>query len=175
MPKWDDLEDDSDIECLSTTSDEVVGGIDSDDDEPIVPPAKTKDVIDDDESVVSDESAEGSDAEDIEDEPIVETEQEFVKRIVIIHPDKRMTSNILSAYETTELISLRATDISRHNNPMVDCKDLDDPIKMAERELLAKKCPLLLNRIVGEYREGKEVITYSEDWDPNEMMITMKL
>lgn len=90
---------------------------------------------------------------------------QYNKIIVIIDPNKRITSHILSKYEMTNITSCRSSDISIHNNCMVDITGLDCPIKQAKRELMMRRCPYIVRRYVGELN-GEE---YYEDWDPNTM------
>ncbi len=92
------------------------------------------------------------------------------KVIVIVKPENRRTSSFMSKFEQTEHISIRATQIAQHNNCMVDITGLDDPIKMAKRELMMRMSPLVIERHVGEMRnKNGEIESYYEHWSPNEM------
>jgi len=98
------------------------------------------------------------------------TESEYVREIVVVRPENRLTSNILSSFETTDIISIRATQIAQFNNCMIETVGIDDPIKMAEMELMARKCPLVLVREVGSVRQPNgQVQQYVEHWSPNHM------
>lgn len=162
--------------------DDVVGKAeDVNDDDVLITPA------DQDEGFDEDTASEyyESDVEELEDDdappadPDFEEEDDsldlkkvsnYNKEIIVVHPDNRRTSHILSKYEMTEIVSIRATQISQHNNCMVDITGLDDPIKMAKRELMMRKSPLVLRRIVGDRRdENGEIRTYCEFWSPSEM------
>jgi DNA-directed RNA polymerase subunit K/omega len=94
------------------------------------------------------------------------------KEIVIVPDDERITPHVMSKYEMTRVVSIRATQISEHNNPMVDVSGLTDPIKMAKRELMERMCPLTLRRIIGDRKNPKtgEMETYMELWNPNTMV-----
>lgn len=95
---------------------------------------------------------------------------QYNKEIVIVRPENRVTPHVLNLFEMTEIVSIRATQIAQYANCMVDIKGLDDPIKMARRELMMRKCPLVLKRTLGERRDADgEVRTYAESWFPNEM------
>jgi len=96
---------------------------------------------------------------------------EHTIEIIVVNKDKRRTSNIITKTEMTELVSIRATQISQHNNCMVDLGGFKDPIKLAQRELMLRKCPLVLERCVGERLnlETKKMEKYYEFWQPNEM------
>jgi DNA-directed RNA polymerase subunit K/omega len=107
-----------------------------------------------------------------EEEPIdLKSVSNHNREIIIVKPENRRTSHIMSKYEMTEYITIRATQISQHNNCMVDITGLDDPIKMAKRELMMRKCPLKLRRHVGDIRDPKTstYISYYEDWSPAEL------
>lgn len=78
--------------------------------------------------------------------------------------DERKTSEYLTDYEITEIISIRATQISKNNDAFVDT-DHDNAIDIAKAELLARKCPLILVREVGK--------NYVEHWLPNEMVFPL--
>lgn len=93
------------------------------------------------------------------------------KDIIIIDPDKRKTSHILSRHEMTEIVGIRATQIAQTGICMVDIGDIDDAIVLAKKELMARRCPLMIEREVGERRDkatGRTQI-FVERWSPNTM------
>lgn len=98
----------------------------------------------------------------------------YNREIIIVKPENRRTSQVLSKYEMTEIISIRSTQISQHSNCMVDITGLDDPIKMAKRELMARKCPLIVRRFVGCKKNVKTGVVedYYEYWSPSEMQFS---
>jgi len=93
--------------------------------------------------------------------------------VIVIKPEDRRTSHVLSKFEITSIISTRATQIAKYNNPMIAIGNLDDPAKIARAELEQRKVPLVLRRQVGEVKAGKKVIKYFELWNPNEMTFTL--
>lgn len=95
-----------------------------------------------------------------------------IKEIVIIAPEDRRTSNVMSKFEMTEYVSIRTMQIAQYNNCMVDIGGLTNPSDMAWRELAMRKCPLMLRRKVGEKNVNGEMISYYEDWNPAEMTFT---
>lgn len=99
----------------------------------------------------------------------VETGPTLRKNIVVVDPTKRITSNSLSEYELTQLISIRATQIENHNMVLTNVDGLDDAATMAMKELTDGKCPLVLRRKVGEYVVDGRITEYFEYWDPNTM------
>lgn len=126
-----------------------------------------------------DEEDEGEDEvlEEEEGEPAEESKSERAqdntldKDIIIIEPEERMSPNILSKFEMTELVSIRATQIAQTGICMVDIGSIDDPVRLAKKELMARKCPLMLKREVGEVRDKitGRIKVYVECWSPNTM------
>lgn len=92
-----------------------------------------------------------------------------VKEIIIVSPENRRTSNVMSKFEMTEYVSIRTIQIARFNNCMVDISGLTKPADMARRELMMRKCPLMLRRKVGEKLINGEMVAHYEDWNPAEM------
>lgn len=113
----------------------------------------------------------GQDSNTDETSEIVEAPSKYSKEIIVVKPENRRTSNIMSKYEMTEYISIRATQISQHNNCMVDTTGLDDPVAMAKRELMMRKTPLVIRRHVGDIKNlaTGELESYYEFWHPAEM------
>lgn len=186
MSDYDDyVSDYSDIDDASDV--EITGGKDEENEDVLVAPADPDEGVDDD----SDADYEYSDDEkpelDDEDAPPGEPEEEeeddvdikkvsnYNKEIIVVKPENRRTSHILSKYEMTEIVSIRATQISQHNNCMVDTTGLDDPIKMSKLELMSRRCPLVLRRHVGDVVNAKtgEMESYYEWWSPNEMQFAV--
>lgn len=143
------------------------------------------DVLDTGLEVVEDEDAveieeDGEDISEVEDSdeedviPIAEINQNITK-VYIVKPENRMTSDFLSVQEQTEIVSIRAEMISKDNDCQVPIDGLTDPIKMGQRELMGRKCPLIVRREIGEKKEmdpeTKTLVAtkYYEYWDPNEM------
>jgi len=83
------------------------------------------------------------------------------KLIIYYNPEDRQTSEIMTKYEYTEAVSIRAKQIENGGVCFTNCDDLTDPIKMAEREIEYKKCPLDLIRMITD--------NHAERWHVNEM------
>lgn len=79
----------------------------------------------------------------------------------IVKEEDRITSDSLSKYEMVELISIRATQISKGDVPFTDIENLRDPILMAKKELYDNRSPLMVKRHIGN--------NIYEYWNPNEM------
>lgn len=130
-----------------------------------------------------DDNEEQPDIEELELEKQEEEEEELdikqvsshIKEIVVVKPENRRSSHILSKFEMTEIVNIRATQISQYNNCMVDITGLDDPILMSKRELMMRMCPLTLRKHVGDVRDSKtgEIRSYYEIFDTNEMMFSV--
>lgn len=89
--------------------------------------------------------------------PVVQTE------IVFLSDENRQTSEVLTKFEVTEIISIRAKQIENGGSCFTDVQDLTDPLEMAKKELLDKKCPLDVIRSITD--------KIYEKWHVNEMAI----
>jgi DNA-directed RNA polymerase I, II, and III subunit RPABC2 len=89
---------------------------------------------------------------------IIESEK-FTKK------KNRITSNIMTKYERARILGTRALQLSRNAPTSVDTSGITDPLKIAEKELILKKCPLILRRNFpnGTFEDWKvsELIFYS--------------
>lgn len=97
---------------------------------------------------------------------------ETIREVIVVAPHRRRTPNIISSFEMTELISIRATQISQFNNCMVDT-NYDCPIKQAKLELMMRKSPLKIIRDVGERIVDGVLRPHVEHWYPNTMMFSV--
>lgn len=122
------------------------------------------------------EADDADDAEESEEESEVESEDEEqphrrekvqfineaqnIKKVKIVPHDQHITSNMLSVYEMTKAVGIRAQQIQRTGITFVTKPVSDDPIMMARQEMNERKCPLLIMRNIdaeGEYVEIKRV------------------
>lgn len=92
--------------------------------------------------------------------PVVRTE------IVYLTPENRKTSEIMTRFEYTEIISQRAKQIENGGPCYTDVDDLTDPIDMAEKEVRDKKCPLDIIRMISA--------NVAELWHANEMGVNFE-
>jgi DNA-directed RNA polymerase subunit K/omega len=74
-------------------------------------------------------------------------EIESHKNILIVPPDHRKTSEVMTEYEYAEVVSHRAKHIENGGPVYVDIGNETDPIVMAEMEIKQKKCPLAIRRV----------------------------
>lgn len=92
-----------------------------------------------------------------------------VQTIRVVSGDDRVTSNRLTKFEVSRILSIRAQQIS--DTPIIYARleGERDPVKIAYAELLQRRCPLLLRRTISD--SGGTVTV--EQWDPNEMSLPM--
>lgn len=165
----DDKEEDADIRIVPTDPDIVDVSSDESDIEYEEDDAGIKPIEDDEDAPPADPDM--IEQEDEDEEIDLKAMSSYNKEIIIVKPEERITSHILSKYEMTEIISIRATEISQYNKCMVAIDGLDDPVKQAKRELMARMCPLILVREVGDKKnhETGEWESFVEHWNPNQM------
>ncbi len=81
-----------------------------------------------------------------------------------IPDDQRCTTRYLTKYERARILGTRALQITKNAPILVDVEPGEtDPLKIAERELQARKIPFIIRRYLpdGAY----------EDWRVNELII----
>lgn len=98
-----------------------------------------------------------------------ETENRLHKTIIVVDPSQRRTSNVMTEYELTEALVIRASQIEQRRSVLTNVDGLDDAEAMAEKELADGKCPLVLRRKVGEVVIDGKLIEYVEYYDVNKM------
>lgn len=90
-------------------------------------------------------------------------ENETRKEIIIVPKQYRKTSENITKFEFTSVVSNRAKQIENGSIVFADIGDETDPIIMAEIEVRKKKCPLSVRRMLN--------YNIAEIWDVNEMTI----
>lgn len=90
-------------------------------------------------------------------------ENEIQKEIIIVPSQYRRTSEVMSKFEYTDVISNRAKQIENGSIVFTDVGSESDPIKMAEIEIRMKKCPLSIERMISN--------NIAEVWAVNEMIV----
>ena len=69
-------------------------------------------------------------------------------------PSKNITKPIMSKYEYTLCLGIRAEQISRNAEPLIKVTpDLDSPVLIAKEEIRQRKCPLILEKTFGNKKE----------------------
>jgi len=181
-----------DSEFIDEFNDDIVIGADDDEvtkddnDDLVIPdkitPAKKIEVDSEDEAEETDEEHEkdGDDFEladdELEEEPDIPSIPSYTSEVIVVKPEKRWTSHILSKSEMTEIVSIRIAQIAQSGQAMVEIGDLDDPAKIAKKELMMRRCPLILRREVGSIynAENNTLTTKIETWNPNEMQFSVQ-
>ncbi|KAJ8315498.1 hypothetical protein KUTeg_007648, partial [Tegillarca granosa] len=114
------------------------------------------------------------DLDDVEDdEPLDEpvTNQEEQEQIDIlpaepgaVEPTRRITTPFMTKYEKARVLGTRALQIAMCAPVMVELEGETDPLKIAMKELKARKIPIIIRRYLpdGSY----------EDWSIDELIIT---
>ncbi len=88
---------------------------------------------------------------------------ELRNEIVYRRPEDRVTSEVMTRFELCEIISIRAKQLEKGYKVFTDIGDLTDPIDIARKEVLDKKCPLSIRRMITD--------KVGEKWQVNEMAI----
>lgn len=70
---------------------------------------------------------------------------------IIVDPDRRITSNVITQLEIARAIAIRAANIDArgHDNAFVDTKGCDSAGEIAKKEFYSRRSPLKLMRHVG--------------------------
>lgn len=84
-------------------------------------------------------------------------------QIVYKLPEHRVTSEVMSKFELAEVISIRARQLESSAKVFTDIGDLTDPLAIAKKEIIDKKCPLDIVRMITD--------KIAERWHVNELSI----
>jgi DNA-directed RNA polymerase I, II, and III subunit RPABC2 len=83
------------------------------------------------------------------------------REIIYKLPEDRVTSEIMTKFEYCEAISIRAKQIEDGGQVFTEIGELTDPIEIAKKEILDKRCPLSIIRHITP--------NIAEEWHINEM------
>lgn len=171
---------------------EDFGAVDEDviEDGAVTPAAADEDEVDaaDEDEAGLEEEAAGTDEEDSgadeEPEPIepaafrARAERQKVdpllrlsnkpRAVIVVPADERETDNNLHKTEAAYVISMRSQQIARYSKCFTEGGGLHDPVALAFKELLDRKCPLILRRTVGTGPSGELIV---EEWAVREMSL----
>lgn len=144
----DDIED-SEIDVKSKTDDDDDDDIDENED----------DVYE--ELVGSDYEEEDSDEEMPEEakrlskQPVSENllDSKYHRTITVVPSNMRITSDIMTMYEFSEVIGIRTLQIEKGSPVFTDVSELHTPYDMAIKELFDRKCPLKIIRKTGRFEQ----------------------
>ena len=84
-------------------------------------------------------------------------------KCIIVKPENRITSNIITLFEYTSVIGTRATHIANGATIYVDIGNLTDARDIAKKEIDENKCPLSVVRKLGTSDKV-------EIWEVNELI-----
>jgi len=144
---------------------------------------KMSDVEDDFADNVDRDASDDEDLTDVEEEDnLPDTADTFaedtllnnhnIAEVVVVNANERLMPDVLSKYEIAEIINIRTYQINSNGIAFCDISGLDNSVDIAKRELMHRKCPLMIRREAGRElsKDGKRVIINVEDWNPNEMI-----
>ena len=144
-------------------------------DEPIIDEEVVGPIEEDDDEVGLEEDAAGSDDDELEEEEAEPIETQKAKNeknkvdpllrvsnksrfIKIVDPEKRVTDNRLHKSEAALIIAMRAQQIAKSATCFTNSDGLHDPVALAFKELLDRKCPLKLRRPIGTGPAGEWIV-----------------
>jgi DNA-directed RNA polymerase subunit K/omega len=87
---------------------------------------------------------------------------------VIVGADERVTDHCLRRTEAALILAMRAQQIAQFSTSFTSHEGLHNPVDIAYKELLERRCPLNLRRFVGTGAAGE--LLY-EEWDVNTMTL----
>lgn len=90
------------------------------------------------------------------------TDNDIHKKDIVVPNDKRITSEIMTLAEYTRVISERAKQIYDGSPIFTNVENEFNPIKIAEKEVREKKCPLKISRYITRH--------IKEEFSVNEMI-----
>ena len=141
--------DDFELPADSDTEEAAPGGEDEDDN-----PAEKEDGEKDEEELLPAPPPEGR-RKPRRDRP---EPSDGTRRIIVIAPEDRRSSNVMTRAEVTRAIAIRAQQISTHTHVYTPVGDLSDAISIATKELFDRRSPLMLERIVERTPAGEKCI-----------------
>ncbi|NBQ43951.1 MAG: hypothetical protein EBU23_16185, partial [Mycobacteriaceae bacterium] len=86
----------------------------------------------------------------------------------VVKPEDRVTDNRLHKTEAAQIIAMRAQQIAKYGTHFTDGGSLHDPVMIAFKELLDRRCPLTLRRHIGTGPSGEPIV---EEWDVRTMTL----
>jgi hypothetical protein len=88
--------------------------------------------------------------------------------IHVVPPEDRVTDHRLQKPEAAYIIGMRAQQIALYATRYTEGASLHDPVMLAYKELLDRRCPFILRRPVGTGPNGELLI---EEWTVREMTL----
>ncbi len=121
----------------------------------------------------ADERATDADSEEGTSSIVIKNAAPEYEKLIYVVPE-HVTSDLLSKFEMTNLVTTRISQIALYHNCFVDTQGLTSATEMAKRELMMRKNPLMVRRYVGDrvLADGHLQKCY-DDRDPNVMIFTV--
>ena len=135
------------------------------------------DVVDNDDSDVDDTVADSEYEEEVPDDDVVLPDDDYklsqlpidedfnssnyYRTIKIVPDNERITSDIMTMFEFSEVIGIRTLQIEKGSSVFTDIGDLNIPYDIAIKELFDRKSPLKIIRKTGRFEQ--------EEWKCTEM------
>lgn len=89
---------------------------------------------------------------------------DYYRTTIIVPDEERITSDIMTMFELSEIIGLRSQQIAMKETVFTNVDNLTNTRDMAIKELIDRKCPLSIVRIV-----KKGIKQMKEIWACNDM------
>lgn len=142
-----DSDDNSDDEKVVNTTDDE-GDTDDEDDEDN---EDDEDDEDDEGDTDNEEEPEKKDMDLKQRENVMDSNYQRI--IKVTRDEDRITSNVMTIYEYSEVIGIRTTQIEQGMHVFTDVEGLESAHDMAVKELFDRRCPLKIIRRLGKFSQ----------------------
>jgi DNA-directed RNA polymerase subunit K/omega len=94
-------------------------------------------------------------AKKLSSKPITEDLQDsnYYRKITVVPDNMRLTSDIMTMFEFSEIIGIRTLQIEKGSPVFTDVSELHTPYDMAIKELFDRQCPLKVIRKTGPFEQ----------------------
>lgn len=86
----------------------------------------------------------------------------------VVAPEDRVTDSRLQTAEASYIIAMRSEQISKHATCFTEGGAIHDPVVLAFKELLDRRCPFILRRQIGTTPGGEPIV---EEWVVRDMTL----
>lgn len=83
---------------------------------------------------------------------------QYHRSITVVPDDERITSDIMTMFEYSEVIGIRTLQIGQGSPVFTDVSELHESRDMAIKELYDRKCPLIITRKVGDFKQEEHKV-----------------
>ena len=98
--------------------------------------------------------------------PDMADDQTRIRKIFVVSPNDRISSNMINVAEMARAIGIRAKQIDSNGTAYTDYEGLNDAISIAKKEFFDRRSPMILCRTMGITKKGEKII---EKWVVREM------